>query len=126
MFTVYSQYIVLSKYLKKKRFFEARTRDYILKGVFYKSCRFWCCFLRRNCRETNDANEMRFSGCNMFIFIVLTGIFSIFYYSRFDPRSTLKAPLWKISYQTIDTIQLIHRLTRSFSKIYKFRKIVDI
>ena len=55
------------------------------KGVFYKLRRFWSYSLRMSRRENKDADEMRSSGFNMFILRLLKGIFSNFYYSRFDP-----------------------------------------
>ena len=62
IFTVYSQYIILLKYVKyKKRCFGAKTRDYILKGLSYSlsSDRSWGAKIVKYTHRDNEGVKLK-------------------------------------------------------------------
>ena len=75
-----------------------------LRGSSTLRPRFLYCFLIMNCREINNAIEVRFFAFSLFIYILSTKILLIFYCLQFDCDLTLKYPLRKMYTKTVDTI----------------------
>ena len=83
---------------------EIKDIHYHLRGSSTLWPRFLYCFLRMNCRETNNAIEVRFFAFNLFIYILSTKVLLKFYCLQFDRDFTLKYPLRKMYTKTVDMI----------------------